>query len=157
MFGHSRKEKMTAVEYEQLALELMVDGLASEPTLIKTEVPKLQPADYQEFYHNITPSEYQRIILKTFNLSNLDNLMDEAVLGLGGEIGEVLNEWRKERYQGHPRNLKHLVEELGDVLCYLMVAAKALDVSLEYLMFENIKKKLKRYPNGFDPIKSQKR
>lgn len=157
MFGHNRKEKMTVVGYEQLALELMVDGLASEPTLIKTEVPKLQPSDYQEFYHNITPSEYQRIILKTFNLSNLDNLMDEAVLGLGGEIGEVLNEWRKERYQGHPRNLRHLVEELGDVLCYLMVAAKALDVSLEYLMFENIKKKLKRYPNGFDPIKSQKR
>lgn len=146
---------------QQMSLDLgdeipLVDsGVSTRKILSYQKLPNGQPINVAIIDPlNITPREYSQAVLRTFNLKDKNALLDEAILGIGGEVGEVLNDWRKEKYQDHPRNINHLVEELGDVLCYLAVAAKALDVSLEYIMFENIKKKLKRYPNGFDPFNS---
>lgn len=80
-----------------------------------------------------------------------------AALGLTGEAGEVADHLKKVYFHGHAMNEEHLVKELGDILWYLAEAATALGVTLEYIAACNIEKLDRRYPDGFDPKRSQER
>lgn len=92
-------------------------------------------------------NEYQLLAMRTANGGNLVN----ATLGLAGESGEVADLIKKAEFQGHPLDEDKLVEELGDVLWYVALAAETLGVSLEDIMRRNIDKLWSRYPAGFDP------
>ena len=50
-----------------------------------------------------------------------------------------------------------MIEELGDVAWYLAVLCDAIDSDLDTVMEENLKKLEQRYPEGFDPYRSQHR
>lgn len=89
----------------------------------------------------MTIKEYQRKAMRTatpkcYNTAN-------AALGLTGEAGEVADEVKKCMYQGHPWQPSKIIEELGDVLWYVMQA--------------NIDKLERRYPDGFSPAASVNR
>lgn len=45
--------------------------------------------------------------------------VDNSVLGLCGEAGEIADYFKKVKYQGHPFNKEKILEESGDVLFYL--------------------------------------
>ena len=80
--------------------------------------------------------------------------LKNAVMGLCGEAGEVIDIVKKSAFQGHELNTHHMIEELGDVLYYLTWLCILLDADLSEVSFENMKKLTARYPNGFDPDRS---
>ena len=101
----------------------------------------------------MTLNEYQAGAMRTAPLSNYHQSHDmllNAVLGISGEGGEVADIVKKALYQGHPLDREHLMEEVGDCLYYIALAASALNVSLDYIACLNRDKLLARYPDGFD-------
>lgn len=75
-------------------------------------------------------------------------LYDDPVLGLAGEVGEVLELIKKDRRGGDrrkPVDLSRLGEELGDVLWYLTITANSYGLDLNKIAQENISKLTKRH------------
>lgn len=60
-------------------------------------------------------------------------------------------------FHGHELDKSHMIEELGDVAWYLAVLCDAIGSDLDTVMEENLKKLEQRYPEGFDPYRSQHR
>lgn len=100
----------------------------------------------------MTGNEYQRLAMRTATSKCRD--MANAALGLTGEAGEVADEIKKFLFHGHPLNPEKVVKELGDVLWYVALMADLLNVSLDFVMEHNIEKLKRRYPDGFDPVRS---
>jgi len=78
-------------------------------------------------------------------------------LGLAGEAGEVCDLVKKSMYHGHEFDPNKLAEELGDVLWYVSNFADVLGLELEDIAKLNIDKLQRRYPNGFETIRSIRR
>lgn len=77
-----------------------------------------------------------------------------AVMGLSGEAGEVVDFLKKVYYHGHEFDANHLIEELGDVMYYLCWLCNEIDIDFSELCFYNMKKLTERYPDGFDADRS---
>lgn len=77
-----------------------------------------------------------------------------GVMGLCGESGEAVDLVKKVRFHGHPLDRDALIRELGDVAWYLACTASALDVSLEEVLTQNLRKLQQRYPDGFSSERS---
>jgi len=103
----------------------------------------------------MTVNEYQKLAMTTLNptLSQKDVLIN-GVMGLCGESGEVIDIVKKHLAQGHELDREAMIKELGDVAWYLAETATALDVDLETVLCGNIDKLKKRYPEGFDRLRS---
>lgn len=103
-------------------------------------------------------NEYQKLAMRTLNpeLSKNDVLIN-AAMGLCGESGEAIDIVKKWFAQGHELDREKLAKELGDIAWYLAEAATAIDMSLDDIFKANIEKLMKRYPEGFDSLKSQNR
>ena len=106
----------------------------------------------------MTGSEYQSLAMRTrnTNLSSLDSLIN-GVMGLCGESGECADMAKKMLFQGADFDFEHFAKELGDVLWYIALCCETLDLSLDDIMQKNIDKLKARYPEGFDPQRSQHR
>jgi NTP pyrophosphatase (non-canonical NTP hydrolase) len=112
--------------------------------------------------HTVHPStrppvnldDYQRAALRTINpaLSDRDRLLD-AGAGLAEESAEVLGLIRKRVFQQRDIDEARLVEELGDTLWCLAVAAQSLGISLSSVAAANLSKLAERHPGGFTPAK----
>lgn len=82
-------------------------------------------------------------------------MLDAAALGLAGESGEFADHVKKILY--HDQTLtderrEKMEKELGDILWYVNLAARALEIPLVVLANENIVKLAERHPEGkFDP------
>lgn len=75
-------------------------------------------------------------------------LYDDVVLGLVGEVGEVIELIKKDRRLGTRRKVmtkERFVEEMGDVLWYFAGLATAYNTTLEEIADENIKKLNERH------------
>ena len=101
-------------------------------------------------------NEYQIKALRTVSLKKLDGLpaLQNAALGLAGESGEFADVIKKASFQGHEIDPAHLSEEIGDILWYCALAARALNRELDDIAEENIQKLMRRYPNGFEQERS---
>ena len=104
---------------------------------------------------SMTANDYQRMAMRTAGdyASDFDMMLN-AVYGLNGESGEVIDLLKKHEFQGHDLDRDKLIDEAGDVAWYLALLASALGVSLEEIMQKNVDKLKKRYPDGFDKDKS---
>lgn len=105
-------------------------------------------------------NEYQEQASRTIPevmINDKEKLIDNAVYGLCGELGELVDLIKKAKFQGHTLDKEKAVLELGDVLWYVSMMAKGLDVELEYVAIKNIEKLRKRYGEKFDPEKSVNR
>lgn len=103
-------------------------------------------------------NEYQTLAMKTLNpaLGKKDVLIN-AVMGLCGESGEVIDLVKKHLAQGHELDREKMINELGDVAWYLAECAAALDADLNEVFEKNIEKLRRRYPDGFDAKRSIER
>ena len=103
----------------------------------------------------MTANEYQTMALRTLNpaLDKRDVLLN-GVMGLCGEAGEAIDLVKKHLHQGHALDREALLKELGDIAWYLAETAHALDADLETVLWGNIDKLRRRYPEGFDTEKS---
>ena len=100
-------------------------------------------------------NEYQQLAQRTSNkeLSKDEHLFN-GLYGLAGESGECCDLAKKHYFQDGRNIYADLIDELGDVLWYVVEIASALDVTLEYVAQHNIDKLRKRYPEGFDADRS---
>jgi NTP pyrophosphatase (non-canonical NTP hydrolase) len=97
---------------------------------------------------------YQQAAIRTINpsLSDDQRLLDAAA-GLSEEAGEVLGHVRKHVMQGRALDRDAVVEELGDALWCLAMAAHALGVPLSQVARVNEEKLRARHPQGFDAVR----
>jgi len=124
--------------------------------------------DYAKFVNKCTSDESRETIYFQNRLSALDHdcgevqwsrLMTSAI-GMLAESGEFTEVMKKILFQGkeyNEENRFHMKRELGDVLWYWIQGCIALGYTPEEVMLENIKKLEKRYPDGFEVIRSENR
>ena len=124
--------------------------------------------DYGMFVNTTTSNEskftgdfIQRLMVLQQNHKDVQwsRLMTSAI-GMLAESGEFTEIMKKIFFQGKEmteENRFHMKRELGDVLWYWIQGCIALGYSPEEVMQENITKLEKRYPNGFETIRSEVR
>lgn len=102
---------------------------------------------------------YQRQAMRTAKWhDDVDEQILNAVLGLAGEAGELVELVKKARYQGHAAIMtEDYQRELGDVLWYAAYLCDALAVSMSDVMKGNLAKLKGRYPEGFSAERSVNR
>lgn len=71
-----------------------------------------------------------------------------CVIGMAGEIGELLDAYKKHAFYGQPLDRENVIEELGDIMFYAHALMFYLDLDLEEIINANRKKLDKRYPKG---------
>lgn len=109
----------------------------------------------------MTPAEYQgRVLLRARKFDLLaDNLM-HASLGIATEGGEFTTEVKRLKIYDKemtPEMVFHMLEELGDTLWYIVLAAHHLGSSLDGIMEMNEVKLQKRYPFGYSAAAAEAR
>lgn len=103
----------------------------------------------------ITANDYQRAAMRTDNKDQTDEeRMLDALFGLCGEAGEVMDAYKKYRFQGHESYKEEMIIECSDLLWYAAKLADVLGVTLGEVMERNIEKLKKRFPDGFDKARS---
>lgn len=106
----------------------------------------------------MTPNEYQQEALRTESGMNKQYpRVLNGLMGLNGEAGEAIDILKKHLFHGHELDVEHLAKELGDIAWYLAVSADAIGYKLEDILQMNVDKLRARYPEGFDPNRSQHR
>lgn len=99
-------------------------------------------------------SEYQigaNRTSKVHDESLTENLV-HAALGLSTEVGEFTTEVKRIARHGKemtPEMRDHMIEELGDVMWYIALAAEALKTTMGNLATHNIAKLMKRFPEKY--------
>lgn len=105
----------------------------------------------------MTLNEYQQAAQRTSNTLTFSAKLENGLLGLCGEVGELADHYKKYLFQGHEYDREHMKKELGDCLWYVAETACGLGCTLEDIAQMNINKLKARYPDGFDPDKSMHR
>jgi NTP pyrophosphatase (non-canonical NTP hydrolase) len=72
-----------------------------------------------------------------------------GIMGCGTESGELLDAFKRYLIYGKELDYINIKEELGDVMFYIALVCRTLDVSLEEVCSENIAKLSIRYPDKF--------
>lgn len=114
--------------------------------------------DYTKFVDSVTAdiSKHDEMFLPHFKelsakLNGNFTRLDNAVTGLVGESGEVMDVWKKVKYHGleFDEAKVRFVKELGDVCWYLFQTAYALRIPVNELIDKNVEKLKERHANGF--------
>ena len=134
-----------------------LDGDAVIPCEWPIDWPEADPIDKANATDPLTLNDYQRMARRTAGNKQNYEKIEESLLGLAGEVGELCDHYKKHMHQGHDIDYDHMAEEAGDVMWYLAEIADALGVTLEDIARRNIDKLRKRYQEGFDPERSRNR
>jgi NTP pyrophosphatase (non-canonical NTP hydrolase) len=102
-------------------------------------------------------AEYTKEVHRTCSIEDPRELLILTALGIAGESGEVVDTLKKVLYHSHELNVTELSKEIGDLLWYMVLLCDTIGVRLDDVMQANVEKLQKRYPQGFDPERSQKR
>ena len=94
-------------------------------------------------------NEYQDLAQRTSSTISEDEKLDNGILGLCGEVGEVSEHLKKYWFHGKKLDSYLLMEELGDVLWYIAEMCEGLGIYLEDVATHNIQKLMDRWPDGF--------
>ena len=103
----------------------------------------------------MTFNEYQKEASRTEpNYNNKGDILLNATLGLAGESGELVDLVKKHYFQGHMFDKVEVASELGDILWYIALMCKYLELDLDLIPSYNIAKLKQRYPESFDTERS---
>lgn len=109
----------------------------------------------------ILMNQYQQEAQKTIPMGlTPEEVRDNAIYGICGEVGELVDILKKVKFQGHAfteETKRHIMLELGDILWYVSEMATGLCVQLDTVAAMNIDKIRARYGTQFDSQKSQNR
>jgi NTP pyrophosphatase (non-canonical NTP hydrolase) len=121
---------------------------------------------YFEFVDGVTSEESRKFTPFITRLCEINDDVDiqrllTGAIGISAEGGELMEVVKKLIFQGKPINeesLFHIKRELGDVLWYVAQVCMSLNVTLDEVIEENVRKLEKRYPGGsFDVHRSEVR
>ena len=105
----------------------------------------------------MTFDQYQQLARRTQNQSiDQTSMFIHSICGLMGELGEVASIYQK-KIQGHPVDNQKVCEELGDLLWFVAEFADWCGLNLSDVAANNVAKLLKRYPDGFEEVRSLNR
>ena len=105
----------------------------------------------------MTFEEFQKAARRTQNKTlDGEQMLHHALFGLGAEAGEILSIFQKE-LQGHEADRDKIVDECGDLLWMLSELADGCGINLDEIARHNVDKLWKRYPEGFDSVRSVNR
>ncbi len=121
--------------------------------------------DYAKFVDHTTSMEskdYVALVDRLWAIEDTANLprLLTAVIGMQSETGEFAEIVKKCVFQGKEldESVKfHLKRELGDIIWYWAQGVMSLGFTPSEIIEENINKLEKRYPNGFEAIRSENR
>ena len=121
--------------------------------------------DYAKFVDHTTSMEskdYVALVDRLWAIEDTANLprLLTAVIGMQSETGEFAEIVKKCVFQGKEldESVKfHLKRELGDIIWYWAQGVMSLGFTPSEIVEENINKLEKRYPNGFEAIRSENR
>lgn len=103
-------------------------------------------------------SLYQSLANRTVpgNLSFREKIT-MAQMGLSGEAGEFTKHVKGYIFHDKKLMVADVVDELGDILWYAALTCSLMNMSMDYVMEQNIDKLKKRYPNGYNHADSAAR
>lgn len=78
-------------------------------------------------------------------------------LGLAGEAGETLDMIKKWIFHEKDLDMEHFKKELGDVMWYMAMICKSMEIDLDEILQMNVDKLIARYPDGFDTVRANNR
>lgn len=121
----------------------------------------------------MTGNEYQALAMRTNDGESTERLgyhtdpgLNEVkdfggvlngCLGLAGESGEVLDMVKKWVFHEKELDRDHVKKEIGDVMWYVAMLCESFGFELDEILQMNVDKLKTRYPEGFDPEKSNNR
>jgi NTP pyrophosphatase (non-canonical NTP hydrolase) len=104
----------------------------------------------------MTLTEYEKYVQ-----SKINTPVECSMLGLAGEVGELLDKIKKIRYHGHKVNAdtwEELTREAGDIQFYLSdIVTRFIGTNLHTVMLFNKDKLDKRYKDKFTSAESIER
>lgn len=131
------------------------DGTVNDIKKDETVLKKNNNGEWKA--HELAANEYQQLAARTINKdSSPVDVLNHALFGMVGEVGEIHSIFQKE-LQGHPIDLDELKNEVGDLLWFVSELCTYYGWYLSDVMAANIKKLMKRYPDGFDADRSVNR
>ena len=103
-------------------------------------------------------AEYQKRAQLTDQVTEEPNRMIVPLLGMAGELGSLLVEYKKYLRDGPAHRLfkEQFAEELGDIQWYLSNLASKMDISLDELARKNLEKLRERWPVKGEPLHHSK-
>ena len=121
--------------------------------------------DYAKFVDHTTSMEskdYVALVDRLWAIEDTANLprLLTAVIGMQSETGEFAEIVKKCVFQGKELDNStkfHLKRELGYIIWYWSQGVMSLGYTPSEIIEENINKLEKRYPNGFETIRSENR
>ena len=98
-------------------------------------------------------NKYQALANRTAKSlpTTIDDLM-HAQIGMTTEVGEFATTLKKMSIYGQPMTVEkrnNLIEELGDLMWYVALAATALQGPLDFVAQHNVDKLMERYPDKY--------
>lgn len=100
--------------------------------------------------------DYQKQAITTAytDPKHANTLMEKTIwaMGIAGEAGEVIEKWKKivayKEGKVSQEDVDEITKELGDVIWYIAVLAHSLNLSLDDIMRNNLKKLASRQKRG---------
>jgi NTP pyrophosphatase (non-canonical NTP hydrolase) len=110
----------------------------------------------------MTLADYEQFVESKLSGSSRASTKDRVItgaMGICGEAGELMDHIKKHCYHGpgHPLLTDYVELELGDLMFYIAVEAKAMGLTLQGIMEANVAKLSSRYKAGFTPEESANR
>ena len=104
----------------------------------------------------VTDNAYIELSAKTckmfsegLNLTPSQANLLHAILGISGESGELVDGFKKHLIYNKPVDVENLKEEAGDILWYMALLFREINVDFADIMGQNIAKLQKRYPDKY--------
>lgn len=92
-------------------------------------------------------ADHKDLVKTTFKkLPTERDELTHAILGIAGEVGELVDAIKKHLFYGKQLDISNVAEELGDIEYYLQALRLNLKLSRTNILEMNIKKLEKRYP-----------
>lgn len=131
-WSHSMIEKVTGVKAYNITR--IVKGKRYPDVIAKEDILEIYPT-IVDFTRNK-------------NIKPLEELQN-YLLGLNGECGELTDIFKKILYHGKEYNPIDVVLELGDILYYLTAICNILGINITEVMLNNNAKLMERYRDGY--------
>jgi len=94
-------------------------------------------------------NEYIKQSKRTLLDKNKDSNLLHGAIGISTEAGEILDAFKKHLYYGKELDVINIKEEIGDIMWYVAILCRELDLSMEDILQTNIDKLKARYPEKF--------
>jgi NTP pyrophosphatase (non-canonical NTP hydrolase) len=99
--------------------------------------------------NNMNIEQYKADSERTLIDKGHDMNLLHAAMGIGTEAGELLDAFKRKLFYGKGLDVVNIKEEVGDIMWYVAILLRELDLDFEDILDLNIKKLRARFPDKF--------